>query len=103
MTGSSKQNFCFKQYNIDKKIGNKMETLISSYRSSDIDTLIDIVSSKQQPLFITGKNKNAILISEEEWQNIEETLYLLKIPGMRESLIKGMNEPIENCVEELQW
>jgi len=44
-----------------------------------------------------------ILIAEDDWKAIEETLYLTSIPGMRESIIKGMSEPVEKCYEKLDW
>jgi len=44
-----------------------------------------------------------VLISEEDWEAIQETLYLLSVPGMRESIREGMNTPVEECDEELEW
>lgn len=55
------------------------------------------------PIRITGKKSSAILISEEEWGDVEETLYLLSIPGMKESLIKAKNTPPEECSDTLDW
>ena len=55
------------------------------------------------PVLITGRRSNAVLIGEEDWQAIQETLYLLSIPGMRESIRKGMSTPVEDCVRELRW
>ena len=56
-----------------------------------------------QPVKITGKSVNAVLVSEEDWDGINETLYLLSIPGMRESIRNGMQEPLEDCSTELDW
>jgi antitoxin YefM len=61
--------------------------------------LLDEVALSHEPILITGKRNNAVLISEEDWRAINETLYLMSIPGMRESLIEGMNTPIEDCDE----
>jgi len=52
---------------------------------------------------ITGKHGNAVLVSEEDWGLIQETLYLLSIPGMRESILKGIEEPLDECDDELDW
>jgi PHD/YefM family antitoxin component YafN of YafNO toxin-antitoxin module len=65
--------------------------------------LIDEISSNHEPVTITGKRANAVLISEEDWRAIQETLYLLSIPGMGESIREGLQTPIEECSEELDW
>ena len=54
-----------------------------------------------KPVLITGKHGNAVLLSEDDWRAIEETLYLLSIPGMRESIRKGMKEPIARCRKKI--
>ena len=55
------------------------------------------------PITISGKRNSAVLVSSEDWESIQETLYLLTVPGMRESIQQGMEEPIENCSKELDW
>lgn len=65
--------------------------------------LIDEVADSHQPVLITGKRANAILVSEEDWRAIEETMYLLNIPGMRESILEGLATPIEECDDEVEW
>lgn len=65
--------------------------------------LIDETNLSHEPIQITGKRNNAVLISEEDWNAIQETLYLLSIPGMKESIIEGMNVPLDQCSEELKW
>lgn len=65
--------------------------------------LIDEVADSHQPVLITGKRANAILVSEEDWHAIEETIYLLSIPGMRESIIEGLATPVEECDDEVEW
>ena len=57
----------------------------------------------QEPVQIVGKRNSAVLVSEEDWRAIEETLYLTSIPGMRESIKKGVKTPVEKCDEELIW
>ena len=65
--------------------------------------LVENLSDTHEPVHITGKNQSAVLVSEDDWRSIEETLYLLAIPGMRNSIIKGMNEPIEKSSDKLEW
>ena len=63
--------------------------------------LIKEVTNSHAPVIITGKNANAILISESDWTSIQETLYLLSIPGMRESIKKGLATKVADCSTEL--
>ena len=68
-----------------------------------LQDLIDAVNQSHQPIVITSQNSNAILLSEADWLAIQETLYLLSIPGMRESIRAGLATPIEECDRELDW
>ena len=70
---------------------------------SKLYRLIDEVASSHEPITITGKRANAILISEDDWRAIQETLYLLSIPGMGASIRKGLKTPVEECSEKLDW
>jgi prevent-host-death family protein len=65
--------------------------------------LLDRTAASHEPIQITGKRANAVLISEEDWRAIQETLYLLSIPGMRESIRKGLKTPVEKCREKPGW
>lgn len=65
--------------------------------------LIDETADSHQPILISGKRNDAVLISAEDWNAIQETLYLLAIPGMRESIKKGMAEPLEKSAKSLKW
>jgi len=65
--------------------------------------LLDEASESHEPIQITGKRSNAILISEDDWRSIEETLFLLSIPGMRESIRKGLRRPVNKCSEQPKW
>jgi len=65
--------------------------------------LIDEVASSHEPVTITGKRSNAILVSEDDWRSIQETLYLLSIPGMRESIREGLETPVNECSEDAGW
>ena len=66
-------------------------------------SLIDEAADTHQPIVITGKRGNAVLVSEEDWNSISETLHLLSVPGMLESIKEGMSEPITACAKELDW
>jgi len=68
-----------------------------------LQDLIDSVSQSHQPIVITGQTSNAVLLSEADWASVQETLYLLSIPGMRESIREGLATPIENCDREVEW
>lgn len=65
--------------------------------------LVQKLSDTHEPVHITGKNNSAVLIAEEDWRSIEETLYLLSIPGMRDSIVRGMKESIEKSSTKLEW
>ncbi|MDR0455908.1 MAG: type II toxin-antitoxin system Phd/YefM family antitoxin [Treponema sp.] len=68
-----------------------------------LDILLEEVQDTYEPLIIAGEKHSAVLISEDVWRSIEETLYLSSIPGMKESIINGMNEKIENCTTTIEW
>src|SRR2546425_1069735 len=59
--------------------------------------LIDETNASHEPILITGKRANAVLVGEDDWRSIQETLYLLSIPGMRESIRKGLKTPLKEC------
>lgn len=80
-----------------------MAAITASEARANLYRLIDEAATSHQPVLITGKRNNAILVSEEDWKSIQETLYLLSIPGMRESISEGMNTPNEECDKELDW
>ena len=64
---------------------------------------MDQTAESHQPIAIAGKRHDAVLLSAEDWNAIQETLHLLAVPGMRESIKEGMAEPIDNCAKELNW
>ena len=80
-----------------------MATITATEARANIYRIIDELTMSHQPVTITGKRANAVMVSEEDWQAIQETLYLLSIPGMRESIRKGLDTPIEECSEEFEW
>lgn len=65
--------------------------------------LMDEAAESHQPIMISGKRSNAVLLSAEDWHAIQETLYLLAVPGMRESIKKGMAEPLAKSAKKLDW
>lgn len=68
-----------------------------------LQDLIDSVSQSHQPIVIAGQSSNAVLLSEADWASVQETLYLLSVPGMRESIREGLTTPIEECDRDLEW
>ena len=80
-----------------------MTDVTATEARSNLYRLIDETAQSHQPVTITGKRNNAVLVSEEDWRSIQETLYLLAVPGMRESIREGMETPIDECDEELDW
>jgi len=69
----------------------------------DLYRIVESVNQTHEPIEITGKNGNAVLVGEKDWKSITETLFLTSIPGMRDSILQGMNEPISEMSEELDW
>jgi antitoxin YefM len=65
--------------------------------------LLDEVSQSHEPIQITGKRGSAVLVSEDDWRAVQETLYLVSLPGMRESILEGMATPVDELDDELDW
>ena len=80
-----------------------MTTLTASEARANLYRLIDQAAESHQPIHIAGKRTSAVLLAAEDWEAIQETLYLLSVPGMRESIKAGMAEPLEENSEELDW
>lgn len=80
-----------------------MTTLTASEARTNLYRLLDEAAASHEPITITGKRGNAVLIAETDWRAIQETLSLLSVPGMRESIKAGLNESIEECAKELDW
>ena len=74
-----------------------------SQARTNIFKLIEETNEDHNPIIITGKTNDAVLLSLDDWNAIQETLYLTSIPNMRESIIEGLNTPIEECETELDW
>ncbi len=80
-----------------------MTSLKASEARSNLYRLIDEAAEHHTPVQITGKRNNAVLIGEDDWRSIQETLHLLSIPGMRESILKGMKEPKAKLSKNPGW
>jgi prevent-host-death family protein len=80
-----------------------MNTVTASQARAGLYRLIDQTAETHKPVVISGKRSNAVLVSEEDWSAIQETLYLLAIPGMRESIKDAMSEPIAKSKKTLKW
>ena len=80
-----------------------MTTLTATEARKSLYSLVDEVVESHNPVQIVGKRNSAVLISEEDWRAIQETLHLTSIPGMRESIQEGIRTPVEECDAELEW
>ena len=80
-----------------------MTILTASKARAQLYTLLDKTAASHQPIQITGKRHSAVLIAEEDWRSIEETLYLISIPKMRESIRRGLKTPLGTCSRKLKW
>ncbi|MGH8785674.1 MAG: type II toxin-antitoxin system Phd/YefM family antitoxin [Cupriavidus necator] len=80
-----------------------MTTLTASEARANLYRLIDQVAESHEPIHISGKRGGAVIVSEEDWKAIQETLFLLSVPGMRESIKEGMAEPLTESAKELDW
>jgi antitoxin YefM len=80
-----------------------MTAITASEARANLYRLIDEAAASHQPLLISGKRNNAVLVSEEDWEAIQETLFLLAVPGMRESIRQGIETPVDECSEALDW
>jgi prevent-host-death family protein len=80
-----------------------MTTLTASKARASLYGLLDQTAESHQPIQITGKRNKAVLVSEEDWNATQETLYLLSVPGMRESIRRGLKAPVSKCSRKLKW
>ena len=80
-----------------------MNTITASEARASLYRLIDETAASHQPVTITGKRHDAVLLSAEDWAAVQETIYLLSIPCMRESIRQGLAAPVETCDTELDW
>jgi prevent-host-death family protein len=78
-----------------------MPTITATEARTKLHRLIDEAATSHKPIVVTGKYNSAVLISEDDWRSIQETLYLLSIPGMHDSIRNGLATPIEECIEDI--
>jgi antitoxin YefM len=80
-----------------------MKTIKTGETKKSLQELLEETAASHKPIQIISDASNGILVSEEDWRAIQETLYLLSIPGMRESIREGLATSIEDCSKELTW
>lgn len=80
-----------------------MASITATEARTNLHRLIDEVAASHQPLLICGKRNSAVLVSQEDWAAIQETLFLLSVPGMPESIRDGLATCVENCDKALDW
>ncbi len=80
-----------------------MPTLTATEARKRLYSLVDEVRESHEPIQIVGKRSSAVLISEEDWRAIQETLFLTSMPGMRESIQEGLDTPVVECDEDIDW
>ena len=80
-----------------------MKTITATEARANLYRLLDEAAESSEPIQITGRRHNAVLLSEEDWRALEETLHLVSIPGMRDSIREGMEAPVDECSEDPGW
>ena len=80
-----------------------MTSITATEARKRLYSLVDDVAESHEPIQIAGKRNSAVLISEEDWRAIQETIYLSSIPGMRASIRRGLRTPVDRCSEVLKW
>ncbi len=80
-----------------------MDTITTGEACGSLDELLDRVTDSHEPVLIAGERAAAVLVSEEDWRALHETLALCSAPGVRESIVEGMAVPVDQCKEGLDW
>ncbi|WP_447962025.1 type II toxin-antitoxin system Phd/YefM family antitoxin [Nitrospira sp. Ecomares 2.1] len=80
-----------------------MTSITATEARKQLYALLDDIADSHEPIQIAGKRHSAVLVSEEDWRAIQETLYLTSVPGMRESIAKGLKTPVAKCKPDLDW
>lgn len=80
-----------------------MTSMSATEARKQLYKLLDDVAASHEPIEITGRRSNAVLVSEDDWRAVQETLHLLSIPGMRESILEGMAASVEELADKLDW
>jgi antitoxin YefM len=77
--------------------------LTTSEASGRLDEVLDTLAQSHEVVQIAGQRHSGVLVSEDDWRAIQETLYLTSIPGMKESIVEGLRTPVEQCAKEIEW
>ena len=80
-----------------------MRSLSATKARSSFYRLMDEAAQSHEPVIVTGKRSNVVLLAEEDWRSIQETLYLLSVPGMRKSILAGGRVPLSRCSKKAGW
>ncbi len=80
-----------------------MTSITATEARKQLYGLLDGVAASHEPVQIAGKRHSAVLVSEDDWRAVQETLYLMGVPGMRASVLKGLKTPVDKCAKELEW
>ena len=80
-----------------------MKIITATDARKNLYRLLDEVAVTSEPVHISGRRASAVLVSEDDWRALEETVYLMSTPGMADSIREGMATPLEECIEELDW
>jgi len=80
-----------------------MTTMTATQARSRLYALLDETAASHEPIQITGKRNNGVLLSEDDWRAVQETLHLAAIPGMKDSIVEGLKTPVSKCSRELRW
>lgn len=80
-----------------------MTSITATAARKRLYSLLDDLADSHEPVQIAGKRHSAVLVGEDDWRAVQETLYLTSVPGMRESILTGLKTPVEKCSKELDW
>jgi len=80
-----------------------MTSITATEARKRLYSLLDDVAASHEPIEITGRRSSAVLVSQDDWRSVQETLHLLSVPGMRESILEGMETPADDLDEKLDW
>ncbi len=80
-----------------------MTSITATEARKQLYGLLDDVAESHEPVQIAGKRHSAVLISEDDWRAVQETLYLTGVPGMRDAILRGLKTPVDQCARELEW
>ncbi len=80
-----------------------MTSMTATAARKQLYSLLDDLAESHEPVQIAGKRHSAVLVTEDDWRAVQETLYLTSVPGMRESIVRGLKTPVAKCAKELDW